>query len=110
MKGCAAEKLALSADTEHIYEGKLPGFQALEYGWRWPVDVSAWPGQTRTFQDWRSMAAAAMAAPASAKPAGARDVLCEIMNYDLAGTTPLAALLAISDWREYLRQTIERAG
>jgi hypothetical protein len=86
-------------------ENKLPGLEQMEYGWRWPVgDDEISPG----YEQWRSAvlkAGEAITSPSS----GGRDILKEIIDYDLAGSTPLKAMMAISDWREYL-QAAGRAG
>lgn len=80
-------------------ENKLPGLEQTEYGWRWPAgDEEISPG----YEEWRNAAIKA-AEEVPATPGGGRDILKEIIDYDLAGSTPLKAMLAISDWREYLQ-------
>lgn len=88
-----------------LAENKLPDAEPTEYGWRWPVtNNEITPG----YEDWRSAALKA-AEEISAPSGGGRDILKEKIEYDLAGSTPLKAMLAINDWREYL-QTIGRVG
>lgn len=82
-----------------LADSKLPGAEPTEYGWCWPViDGEITPG----YEEWRSAVIKASEA-IPVQRLGGRDILREIIDYDLAGSTPLSAMLAISDWREYLQ-------
>ena len=95
--------LPLSSFEALAAENKLPGVEPMEYGWRWPaINDADWPD----FAVWRAevMVAAVPVKPAYSATIGERDILKEIMEFDLAGATPMRAMNAIDDWREYLRK------
>lgn len=88
--------LPLKSFEALLAENKLPGVEKLDGGWRWPVaDSGTEPG----YEEWRS---AAMSEAKAVAPAG-RDVLAEVMAFNLGIHTPMEVMNRVLDWQVYLR-------
>jgi len=82
-----------------LAENKLPGVEEMEYGWRWP----AADGEiTPDFDQWRSTVISESKSTAPPGPNG-RDVIAEILAFNLGVHTPMETMNAVLGWQDYLR-------
>ena len=95
-------------------EGKLRGVVAEDAACRW-IYTEQSTGGAEGFSGYAAWREAALAAGVKEKPLspGDRDILREIRDFDLLDCTPMRAMSAIHEWREYLLHgggNWERAG
>lgn len=99
--------LPISSFEKLLEEGALQAVETTEYGWRWP-----YAGQkplpplmaegVPDFALWRKEASSVVRDVETPVNSG-RDVLTEILSFNLAAHTPMQAMNAIADWQEALR-------
>ncbi len=83
-------------------EGRLCGVTAEHALFHWAYEAQP-TGSKEDFGGYGAWCEAALAAAAQAQQATeGRDILLEIRNFNLMDCTPLRAMNAIHDWREYL--------
>ena len=100
--------LPISSLEALIEQGALQQAEATEYGWKWAyVGQKGLPEDTPEFSIWREAALSTVSPPtameATEKLIGNRDVLTEIVAFNLAAHTPMQAMNAIAGWQEALR-------
>lgn len=76
-------------------EGKLNGVEKIDGGWRWPSAA----GGEGNFEEWRG---GVLSETQKAGPAK-RDILAEIMVFNLGVHTPMETMNAVLNWQNFLR-------